>query len=228
MPRLVRHLSFVLFIWGTLSGTLPAATASPLYINSGSFGAVMGNSPAAVSWTQSDTWFDVEIAVEVNNFCGDFPAWCGNTTNASADVYLTNAIGPGTTKELNEIASRELTSSVGGFQTLTAFSGLTLPPGTYYLVYSHGGSLTLGWVIGGVPLDTQLGPGVTRGQTFVNVGPTSAYEPASIALEPTPSDMLFSVTGEVAAVPEPASLSLVGAGALLLVIRRRYGSFPRD
>src|SRR5687767_14726667 len=102
------------------------ASAEPIYVQAGPFDAVAGNTPYAVSWTQTDTWTDVQIALGLANIFG--------VTNAEADVFLTTSIGPGTTQAAHEIAAATLISSASDFQTITAFSGLTLGPGTYYLV----------------------------------------------------------------------------------------------
>jgi len=213
------------FVWFAFS--IQIATAAPLYIQSGDAGGVLGNKPAAISWTQTDTWSDVDITLVLYNQCGFFPEFCGGVgIPAVGNVYLTDSIGAGTTQIANEIAATALSTLAPGFQTLSAFSDLTLGPGTYYLVYSYVGLLGLGWGLSFAAPFVDLGPGVTAGPTFLYLGDlTGGYEPAEDPFFPIGETFpLFSITGTrtITPVPEPSLLLLIGGGVTAQLMRRRH------
>ena len=137
--------------------------------------------------------------------------------------YLTNAIGPGTTVA-NEIASTSF-SGIIGLATSHPFSGLTLGPGTYYLVLGNlnPGS---GWQVVRSPVTT-TGSGVTRNNDQVAIGGAAAYPPASTFASipqgsgPNDSALSYQVTGD-AAVPEPAAVWFVAIGFMMCLIRKTH------
>jgi hypothetical protein len=92
--------------------------------------------PLAVSWTQADTYQNVQISVF---FAGNLvPGNVGGPVTA----YLVNDIGPGVSAK-TVINSTSLSSTPFGLQPV--FSNLRLGPGTYYLVIGATAPNSVGW-----------------------------------------------------------------------------------
>src|SRR5262245_60775309 len=94
------------------------AAAAPMYVQSGDFHYVIGNTPTAISWTQTDTWSDVEITLGLYSQCDFSPVVCAGLP-ATGTAYLTDSIGASTTQVANEIAFASFSDSVYGFHTFT-------------------------------------------------------------------------------------------------------------
>jgi hypothetical protein len=84
-----------------------------------------GQQATAVSWSQNQTYQGVSISVFFGGLTGP------RSTGGPVTVYLTTQIGPGT-KPSAVITRTVLPSTPYGFNTV--FSGLTLGPGTFYIV----------------------------------------------------------------------------------------------
>ena len=214
--RRLRRLSTTMVLSCTLIASAWDATAEPIYVRSETGGGVSGNTPGAISWTQTRTWTDVLITLDFFNMTSGF---------ADGNVYLTNTIGSGTTRTANEIASATVSTSVEGLQTLTAFAGLTLGPGSYFLVYSYGRFLDLGWALAGSPAAITA-DGVTAGPRLLYLGDlTGTYEPAEDPFVPIGDQFaVFSIAGtptDAAPVPEPTSILLVASGIFVCTARLR-------
>lgn len=187
----------------------PLAQAEPIVsVDAGEPGALgiggAANQFLAVSWTQTSTFTDVVISALIGT---------NNPSVNQGTAWLTQSIGPGTAPG-SEVAQSAITFPVFGPISTMLFTGVTLTPGTWYLVLSAPASATpLGWMNGnGAPV---TGAGVTMGQTVATLAQFAnpAYAPASNFIGTYPS-LAFSVQGrEVpATVPEPASLMLTGCG----------------
>lgn len=153
----------------------------------------------SVSWVQSATYTNITISASLS---------ITNGGHGTGIAYLMNAVGPGTTAA-NEVAAPVLIEA-GEEADRILFSGLTLGPGTYYLVIVSDGSLR--WETANHPLyrsatGAWLGFGGTEG-SGVGYGPASSYELV-------PADFVFSVTGDQG-VPERGTMGLVGAGLVLV------------
>ena len=136
-------------------------------------------------------------------------------------AWLTNKIGTGTTAA-NVLATTTGTPVVSG--NYTAFSGLSLSPGTYFLVLAATHQFNdVGWSWSSSPTVTTA-PGVTfRGQFFNpgntndswNVLPPSYTDFVALS---TNNPFLIQITGT--AVPEPGTVVFMGMGIALLMGRR--------
>lgn len=198
-----------------------SATASTIIsTDTGPGGGWNGNAAAAQGWTQTSSYTNVTISAEINT---------GQTPGAIGDAYLTNQIGTGTTTA-NQIAATaySVTGANNAYSDVTLFTGLTLGPGTYYLVITSPDYNTTsngeGW-----ELDLSSGvadTGVAL-MSAVNTYPNSGiqtYAPAdSFTGNIGGNSYDFSVTAEpTAATPEPAPLAcLIAAVGLGAVLRRK-------
>jgi hypothetical protein len=134
----------------------------------------------AVSFTVGQSYSNVTISADlIGNFTGT--------------VYLTNQIGPGTTAAANQIATATFTSSNPGITLVgtlqPVMTGVTLQPGTYYLVFT-GVSAFSGFAQG---IQNTLSPTITAdvgasqdGFVYYTNSP-SGYIPADSFLKSAPA-----------------------------------------
>lgn len=150
----------------------------------------------------------------------------GQDSTDQVDAYLTTQRGSGTTAGANGVAAATgIVVPTSGYGVVTLFTGLTLNANTsYYLTLAPAGSGQMLWGID----DAQPSPIADAGVTPISAdfctedGPgCDAYPPASPwgGLGANP---IFSVTSNPASVPEPATAALMSAGAVLLVLLRRF------
>ena len=193
-----------------LRGDIIVSVSGPL--NGGSF--PISDLPSQIqvlasSWTTPRTYTDVTIT-----------ALLTGGTGHEGIAYLMTQIGPGTT------AADQLAQNTFLFPsdvtTVSLFSGLTLPPGTYYLVLGSDGPDQAGaWRdatgVNSPPEPTiSLDAGVTRNEDFI-VDTVSAYAPASefvVGRDIFGDDVFLQYS--VVAVPEPATFGMVGIILLLM------------
>jgi len=161
------------------------------------------------------SWSSVNACSNVNiDFQSNFGPFDGT-------AYLVTRIGPGSTSA-EEVASNNYSATSGSPSLTRLFSGLTLGPGSYYLVVT---SLPIGgwdtpYTAGAAVVN--IGVGVTRGaQYIVNDGngpPDLGYPPASLFSELDFYDLEFQVTGSpTSPAPEPSTLPWMGVGFILIV-----------
>lgn len=170
---------------------------------------------SAVSWSQSGSFSNVAVTAQMSN-------QSGIGQSLAFHAYLTDAIGAGATVA-DEIASLGFTLSPGSNQTVNLFSGLSLGPGTYFLVISPDGGTTPvgGWAATTAAPTVTLGSGVTRNADRGSNGAIASYPPSTEIPLLTGGSLLYSVTAVDSAVPEPATTALIGAGLAILAFRRR-------
>ncbi len=177
---------------------------------------------AYLSFTTTTAYSNVSIAANLFALSG------GQVTG-----YLSNSVGPGAIP----IATSSPVTVTSAQANLTLFSGLTLPPGTYYLVLSGNmacGDTSIGWSYStGTPT---VGPGVTLGAFGYDspfLGSPNASNPvASTFVTNSVNSLSVLVTGSSApaaptTTPIPPSLMLVVtglAGLAIYQLRRRRQS----
>jgi hypothetical protein len=220
LPNLMR--SFVRPLSLAVAACLAAVSlpAASLVANGGSPGGawvIDTGETLQVAWTQSTAATNVAIGSTLLNLSYfDRPE--------VVQAFLTTAVGPGTTAA-QQIAQSSISVNPSGSSPAEyrLFGGLDLGPGTYYLTLA-GAS---GWIA-----STTNGPVITApGVTFLGSYNSTyfdgidAYAPASrfhllpFSSSPASYDLLFSVTGDftpVSPAPEPAALSLLLSGAVML------------
>lgn len=212
----------ILLVFSVLSfcGLIPLAQADTIVsVGLGVPGAPAIGSEAnqylVMSWTSPQAYTNVEISAYV--FTTDL-----NYANATA--YLTTAIGPSSDPS-TLVASASLTLPyMFSYPSaeLTLFSGLTLGPGTYYLVLaapSEGGNVR-GW-LNGDPNSIVTAPGVSVIQKALITGygwANTSYPPASDFSHEYGAPLAFDVTATP--VPEPATILLIALGLGIVGLKK--------
>jgi hypothetical protein len=164
------------------------------------YGILYGSQVDEAGWSQTSTYSGVTITAEIDP---------GTAPGTSGTAFLMTQIGPGTTSaEQIATASFSATGAANSPVLNTLFSGLTLGPGDYDLVL--GPSLGLGWETATAGITPVTAPGVA----FVSddYGTSAGYPPASSFSSKLGNDLEFTVSGT--AVPEPATLALLGSALL--------------
>jgi hypothetical protein len=193
--------------------TIVAVTDALTSTNRGSLflGGQFSNVVAA-SWTQSAGFSNVTIDATLVSV---------DATFRSGTAYLMTAIGSGTTSASEVVMPVGFTAPLGtGGVPITPtvlFSGLTLAPGTYYLVLTApflaetNGSpgSPLSWQIPTNPVFTAAAS-ATIGPSFTAITP-NPFPPASNFALTNP--LMFDVTW-TKVVPEPSTLLLLSTGLL--------------
>ena len=165
-----------------------------------------------VSWTLTGSWTNVAIAASLTS----------GTAGRTGSAYLTNQIGAGTAIA-NQIATTGFTfAQVGNafdVSYVSLFSGLTLGPGTYYLVLASANTVSDSGISGGSGVTYSTAPGVSVGPMQLSNLVNAGFPPASTGISTsTVGNRFFSVTGDP--VPEPSTVFLFGGGLLVFAALR--------
>jgi hypothetical protein len=168
------------------------------YSVGGSFPDYLG-----VSWSESVTYSKVTISAFI--YTDPF-----NPNYRAGTAYLTTSIGPGTTPQVDQVAQTTFTVPPYSLtaQPFVVFSGLTLAPGTYYVLIGGPQNATeyYDW-------SASYSPVVNTGSGISNVhflqalgnGVDPLYPPALPVGSPSETPLLTIATP----VPEPASTGFV-------------------
>ena len=184
----------------TLGLSAPAvATAATIVSETTSGSGVFGGQTVAVQWTQVNTWNNVVVNAQFGSNNGS-----GSTVAAFLNQGGT-AIG-------NQVATNPAVPAPSGISTQIVFTGLTLPPGTYYLTFQPADGLT-GFLGGGTPTDTTA-PGVTFLGVFT-LG-ASIYPPAGAA-SAAPFPVRFSVVGDLVPTPPTTPIPTLSEWAMIML-----------
>ena len=206
------------FILGVILFTAVAANAATIFDVTGPSPFGFANQSVLVTgWRQLATYNSVTITAPLeDNSSG------GPIGGVEGVVYLMNHVGPGTTPA-NEVAPPvSISGLTNTFTTRTLFSGLTLGPGDYYLVFASTNSNPLSMSVEGSSTPT-----VTTGAGVTSLGSdgqivAASYPPATPVTLTQPANLFVNVSGTFvslsAAIPmlSPWVLFLL-AGTLLVI-----------
>jgi hypothetical protein len=213
-----------------IAAVLAAATtqAANVFTVTGSNGFGFAGSVIVEGWSQTVGYTGVTITAPLEDFTPGGPIG-----TVEGVVYLVNQIGAGTTSANNVAAPISVSGLTGAFVTTTLWTGLTLPPGNYWVVWVptnlNSGSPSMTPEGASTPNFTDT-PGVGAaaigsGQT---AGSAAAFPPATVVSTSTPDNMFITVTGtqSVSTTPAPSALLLMltaiaGLGIFFLVRARR-------
>lgn len=163
---------------------------------------------SAISWTQTGSYSNVDILANIANT---------SSGTATATAYLMTQIGAGTTAAEEVVApvTASITGNPGLNAMTTIFSGLTLGPGTYYLVLDPN-STDFQWDLT-IPPVVVTDSGVTAGPS-VATDTVIAFPPASTFGSESFS-FIYEVTGTVGtgpSTPEPSTavMLIIGVAAI--------------
>ena len=168
-------------------------------------------------WSQLATYNGVTITAPLeDNSSG------GPIAGVEGVVYLMNQVGPGTTSA-NEVAPPvSISGLTNTFTTRTLFSGLTLGPGNYYLVFASTNGNPLSMSVEGSSTPTvTTGTGVTSlgsgGQTVA-----ASYPPATPVTLTQPANLFVNVSGTFVSLAAPIPMLspwvlFLLAGTLLVI-----------
>jgi hypothetical protein len=165
----------------------------------------------AAGWTQTGSFDNIVISADV------FTA--NKTPSAAGTAFISDSLGAGA----STLFTQAFTFPLIGSGPTTLFSGLTLGPGTYFLVLaSSDAGADDGWN-GTTGTAFTSAVGATSAGFFFATNPASGNPPAS-SFTSGDLGLLFSVTGDpvASAVPEPSTVLALGCGLGALVLARRY------
>ena len=203
--------------------TIVSVTDYVIPANRGSFflGGEFSN-VVLIRWTQTASFSNIVIDASLVSIDDSF---------RSGTAYLMNAIGPGTTTASEVLAPANFTAPVGSpfgpVPLTTLFSGLTLGPGTYYLVLAAPfrnetfGS-PLRWQVPNGSVVTTA-PSVTAGNSLLSetldsrvdpFPPASSFFAAAPPGYPAGVQPMFDVIS--APEPETSVVILISLAALML------------
>ena len=186
--------------------------------------AITGETGDVFSWTQASGYTNVTITMPFEDVTSGGPIG-----GVEGTVYLMKQVGPGTTTANQVAPPVSISGLTASFTTRTLFTGLTLGPGTYYIVLARTNTSSIspeGTSTPTIAADAGVADG-GEGITFA----VAPYPPASTFIPSPlqkPTNNFITVTGDLLVgpgTPAPSSLILllIGlAGAGLYAARRKF------
>jgi hypothetical protein len=214
----------LLIVGVSLCATTNAGTIASVISSSNCCGAAVNVGQALqISWTQSQSYSDVEISVPLYS-------WTNNAV-FHVDAFLTTTSGSSSAPPPIASTSVSFSTPFGSPADTELFSGLLLDPGTYYLTLfgsdpdaGNAGAIWVGEEASGpLPTITTASGSTISGAYFSDGGILDAtYAPASSFITSAGGVSYYDVTITGDAIPEPATSMLVaGPIVVLLWIRLR-------
>lgn len=228
--------------WYCLCGAGMVQAATLYQVNGTNAFGFSGQGLFVVAWSQSNSYSNVSISAPLQDSSSGGPM-----SGTEGTAYLVSQIGPGTSAA-NNVAPPVQVSGLGpAFTTRQLWTGLTLPPGSYYLVFAPTTNSPMSMSPQGASspdFSGLAGPGVTpKGEiNLADVNNIAAFPPASEFLATSYSNNIFvTVTGDPGPVPAaaaapvpllgPSGLAALGGFFGLLAFRRmrmvRQGTMAR-
>lgn len=161
------------------------------------------------SWTQTVTYSNITIAASLYSDGG----------TATGNAYLTTQVGTGATAA-TQLATAAISIANTSPQLLNLFSGLTLGPGTYYLVINPT-TESLEWAGDFTSPTVVVGTGITLNSGWSYFNTVATYPPATpfttgIDGSNKGNALLYTVSGTLGgSVPALSTGAVVGATLLL-------------
>ena len=210
---------FALGIVLLLSG-VAAHAATTIYDVSGPSPFGFANQTVLVeAWYQNAQYNNVTITAPLeDNSSG------GPIAGVEGTVYLTNKIGPGTTVANLVAPPVPVSGLTNTFTVRTLFTGLSLPPGTYYLTFRSTNSNPLS-----MSMEGSSTPTLTLGTGVLDLGgdgqiTSDPFPPATAVTLSPPGNLFVTVTGDLIvnyAIPvlSPWMLAALGFGLALVALK---------
>ena len=192
-----RHVPRIILLTGMLAlSAFPANAVTVVSVAPGIPGGPAINSAQslAVTWTSTVAFSNVTISAYVSS---------QSAAHTAATAYLTTRAGAGATTA-SLVAFANVTLPTGNYAPeVQLFSGLSLPPGTYYLILATADtSGDESWSNGDLPTPAVTAPGVTFNGTDIGNPVNSAYPPASsFGAGYEPPGLAFDVTSAPLVIP---------------------------
>lgn len=222
---MLRRAFLVSIILGAILTTAASVQADPIVTpvgtaNNNSF--ITSGQYNLVRFTLGASYTNVAIAASL----------ISNLPGQTGTAFLMNQVGPGTTVA-NQLAVSPFNfvfnTNLQTVSYVSLFSGLSLVPGTYYVVMASNSPSTFSQGITiGTGVTYLTAPGTTVGVPQFTQPPNlnAIYPPASTWGNSGLGNRFFTVTGDPTGtepIPEPATLLLLGAGlgGIAAKLRRR-------
>src|SRR5271157_346356 len=197
----------------TVAGTEPAAANLINITGLTPFGFT--GTVTAAAFSLSTTYTGVSISAGMADLTSGGPL-----SGTEGAVYLVNHVGAGTTSANNVASPVTVAGLTATFTSRTLFAGLTLTPGTYYIVWvptsTVGGS--------SMPPEGASNPTATFGAGVTDLGSTqiggvpAVFGPASnLTGFSTPDNFFITMSGILGSSSVP-TLSIWGAAALAMLL----------
>jgi|GEM_PF-2261605 len=200
------------------------SAANIITVNGGTNLAVPGVGTLYVSsWTQSSSYQNVTITSPLID-----ATLGGPISGTEGTVYLVNQIGPGATAANNVAPPVTISGLTSVASTPTLWTGLTLPAGTYYVVWVplHLSNPSMAPLISTNPA-ISVGTGVTALAATTTPTALASFPPATGGLTTTTfagEGFFLTVTGDLSGTAPPPPPTTPAPSTLLLILMGLCGT----